>query len=88
MVVIHCSDLKDDDKCLRCSLENQATTLNIYDYSIIITDNKLPNIYGVIDKKKNHKGVQEQQYKPLFTMQDNGKHHDIKNKLLLSRQGS
>ena len=30
--------------------ENQATILNIDDYSVIITDNKLPNVYGLIDE--------------------------------------
>ena len=68
MVVIHCSDLEDDEECLRYSLENQAITLNIDDYSVIITDNKLPDVYDLIDKKKDHKGIQEQWYKSLFTM--------------------
>ena len=57
MVVIHCSDLENDEECLKCSLENQVTTLNINNYSVIITDNKLPNVYGLIDKKKDHKGI-------------------------------
>ena len=60
MVVIHCSNFEDDEECLRCSLENQATTLNIDDYSVIITNNELPNIYGLIDKEKDHKDIQEQ----------------------------
>ena len=88
MVVIHHSDLKDDEEYLRCSLENQATTLNIDDNSVIITDNELPNVYGLIDKKKDHKGIQEQQCKPLFTIQDSGRHHDIKDELHLCKQGS
>ena len=57
MVVIHLSDLEDDKECLGCSPENQATTLNIDDYSVIITDNKLPDVYGLIDKNKDHKGI-------------------------------
>ena len=57
MVVIHHSDLKDDEEYLGCSPENQATTLNIDNYSVIITDNKLPDVYGLIDKKKDHKGI-------------------------------
>ena len=57
MVVIHCSDLKDDEEYLRCSPENQATTLNIDEYSVIITNNELPNVYDLIDKKKDHKGI-------------------------------
>ena len=60
MVVVHCSDLKDDEECLGCSLENQATILNIDDYSVIITNNKLPDVYGLIDEEKDHKGIQEQ----------------------------
>ena len=60
MVVIYCFDFKDDEECLRCSLENQATTLNIGNYSVIITDNELPNVYGLIDKEKDYKGIQEQ----------------------------
>ena len=65
MVVIHCY-FKDDEECLGCSLENQATTLNIDDYSVIITDNELPDVYDLIDKEKDHKGIQEQWCKPLF----------------------
>ena len=87
MVVIHHSDLEDNEECLERSPENQATTLNIDDYSVIITDNKLPNVYGLIDKEKDHKGVQEQWCKPLFTTQDGGRHCDIKDKLHLSKQG-
>ena len=49
MVVIHCSNLTDDKECLGYSLENQATTLNVDDYSVIITDNELPDIYSLID---------------------------------------
>ena len=60
MVVIHCSNLKDNEECLECSLENQATILNIDDYSVIITDNELHDVYGLIDKEKDHEGVQEQ----------------------------
>ena len=60
MIVIYCSDFKADEQCLGCSQENQATTLNIDNYSVIITDNKLPNIYDLIDKEKDHKGIQEQ----------------------------
>ena len=60
MVVIHHSDLEDDEECLGCSPENQATTLNIDDNSVIITDNELPNVYGLIDKEKDYKGIQEQ----------------------------
>ena len=32
MVVMHCSDFKDDEKSLGYSPENQVTTLNIDDY--------------------------------------------------------
>ena len=81
---MHYSDFKDDEESLRCSPENQVTTLNIDDYSVIITDNELPNVYGLIDKEKDHKGIQEQQCKPLFTMRDGGRHYDIKDKLHLS----
>ena len=60
MIVIYHSNLEDNKEYLGCSLENQATTLNIDDYSIIITDNKLPDVYGLVDKEKDHKGIQEQ----------------------------
>ena len=63
MVVIHCSDLENDEEYFGYSPENQATTLSIDDYSVIITNNKLPNIYGLIDKEKDHKSIQEQLYK-------------------------
>ena len=68
MIVIYHSDLKHDEEGLRCSPENQATTLNIDDNSVVITDNELPDVYGLIDKEKDHKGIQEQQCKSLFTM--------------------
>ena len=87
MVVMHHSDFKNNEESLRCSPENQVTTLNIDDYSVIITDNELPNIYDLIDKEKDHKGIQEQWCKPLFTVQDGGRHHNIKDKLHLSRWG-
>ena len=70
------------------SPENQAATLNIDDNSVIISDNELLNVYGLIDKEKDHKGIQEQQCKSLFTMQDSGRHYDIKDKLHLSKQSS
>ena len=68
MVVMHCSDFKDNEESLKCSLENQVITLNIDDYGVIITDNELPDVYGLIDKKKDHKDIQEQWCKPLFIM--------------------
>ena len=85
MVVIHHSDLEDDEECLGCSLENQATTLNIDDNSVIITDNELPNVYDLINKEKDHKGIQEQWCKPLFTTQNSGRHCNIKDELHLSK---
>ena len=57
MVVIHHSDLEDNEECLERSPENQATTLNIDDHSVIITDNKLPNVYDLIDEEKDHESV-------------------------------
>ena len=60
MIVIYHSNLEDNKECLGYSLENQAITLNIDNYSIIITDNKLPDVYGLIDKEKDHNGIQEQ----------------------------
>ena len=57
MVVIHHSDLEDNEECLGRSPENQATTLNIDDHSVIITDNKLPNVYDLIDEEKDHESV-------------------------------
>ena len=49
MVVMHCSNFKDNEESLKCSLENQVSILNIDDYSVIITDNELPNVYGLIN---------------------------------------
>ena len=68
MIVMHSSDFKDNEESLKCSLENQVTTLNIDNYGVIITDNELLDVYGLIDKKKDHKGIQEQWCKPLFIM--------------------
>ena len=56
---MHCSDFKDNEESLGYSMENQVITLNIDDYNVIITDNELPDIYGLIDKEKDHKGVQK-----------------------------
>ena len=75
MVVMHHFDFKDDEESLGCSSKNQVIILNIDDYSVIITDNELPNVYDLIDKEKDHKGIQEQGYKLLFTTRDGERHY-------------